>query len=160
MAMDQFLELDGISGESRDKTHAGKIDILAWSWGMSNSGSAHSGGGQGAGKANVQDLSFTHYLDAATVPLLKNVQTGKHIAKGKLIVRKAGGTPLEYVLIELTDIIVTSYSTGGSGGEDRLTANCTLNFAKYKVSYQKQKNDGAKDGGPIEFEYSIAENAA
>ena len=48
-----------------DKTHAEEIDVLAWSWGMSQSGSMHMGGG-GAGKVNVQDLSFTKYIDKST----------------------------------------------------------------------------------------------
>ncbi|WP_374595324.1 type VI secretion system tube protein Hcp, partial [Aquabacterium sp.] len=70
MAVDMFMKIGDVKGESRDKTHAGEIDVLAWSWGVSNSGSAHTGGGAGAGKANVQDLSFTKYVDKASPPLL------------------------------------------------------------------------------------------
>ena len=68
MAMDMFIKIGALKGESVDKTHAGEIDVLAWSWGMSNSGSAHVGGGAGAGKANVQDLSFTKYIDKSHAP--------------------------------------------------------------------------------------------
>ncbi len=59
MAMDQFLELDGIKGESTDKVHKEKIDVLAWSFSGSNSGSAHQGGGAGSGKSSFSDLSIT-----------------------------------------------------------------------------------------------------
>ena len=39
MAVDMFIKIGDIKGESRDKTHKEEIDVLAWSWGMSNSGS-------------------------------------------------------------------------------------------------------------------------
>ncbi|MCK9688689.1 type VI secretion system tube protein Hcp, partial [Scleromatobacter humisilvae] len=35
MAMDMFIKIGSLKGESVDKTHAGEIDVLAWSWGMS-----------------------------------------------------------------------------------------------------------------------------
>ncbi|HDS5282244.1 TPA: type VI secretion system receptor/chaperone Hcp, partial [Escherichia coli] len=55
MAVDMFIKIGDVKGESKDKTHAEEIDVLAWSWGMSQSGSMHMGGGGGAGKVNVQD---------------------------------------------------------------------------------------------------------
>src|SRR6185503_10736585 len=76
MAMDIFMKIAGLKGESVDKTHAGEIDVLAWSWGMSNSGSAHVGGGAGAGKVNVQDLSFTKYIDSSSPSFYLTVCTG------------------------------------------------------------------------------------
>jgi type VI secretion system secreted protein Hcp len=149
MAMDMFIEIGKIEGESKDKAHAGKIDVLAWSWGASNSGSAHTGGGQGSGKVNVQDLSFTKYIDKASPELFLHVCNGKHIDKATLIVRKSGGdNPLEYLTITMEDLLVSSLSTGGSGGEDRLTENVTLNFAKVKVLYKEQTAVGADDAKP------------
>ncbi|MES2089201.1 MAG: type VI secretion system tube protein Hcp [Pseudomonadota bacterium] len=158
MAVDMFIKIGDIKGESRDKVHAGLIDVLAWSWGMSNSGSAHVGGGAGAGKVNVQDLSFTKYIDKSSTNLITACCKGAHYPEATLTVRKAGGTPLEYLIITLTEVLVTSVSTGGSGGEDRLTENVTLNFAKFKVAYQPQDKAGAKDGGVLTSIYNIAEN--
>jgi type VI secretion system secreted protein Hcp len=158
MAMDMFIKIGDLKGESRDKTHKENIDVLAWSWGMSNSGSAHMGGGAGSGKVNVQDISFTKYIDASSNALMDACCTGKHFDEAKLIVRKAGGTPLEYVVITLNEVLITSVSTGGSGGEDRLTENVTLNFAKFKFSYQPQDEKGAKQGGTKDVVYNIAEN--
>jgi len=157
MAMDQFLKLDPLKGESRDKVHVGEIDVLAWSWGVSNSGSAHVGGGAGAGKANVQDISFTKYVDLATPDLLLACCNGKHYDQAVLVVRKAGETPLEYIKITLDEVLITSVSTGGSGGEDRLTENVTLNFAKVKFEYVEQAAKGAKGKTPS-MSYNIAEN--
>lgn len=144
MAVDMFLKFEGkdIKGESKDEKHPDEIDILAWSWGITNSSSWGMGGGGGAGKASVQDLSFTHYIDASSAALMLMCGKGEHIPKGTLVVRKAGGEALEYYKMTMDKIFVTSISTGGSGGEDRLTENVTLNFAKIKIEYKKQKDDG------------------
>ncbi len=157
MAVDMFIKLEGITGEARDSVHKGEVDILAWSWGMSNSGSAHVGGGAGAGKVNVQDLSFTKYVDLASTPLMLAVANGKHIKSATLVVRKAGENPLEYITIVMTECLVTSISTGGSGGEDRLTENVSLNFAKVEVTYKEQAATG-KAGGKGEFKWNVVEN--
>ena len=158
MAVDMFIKLGDIKGESQDKVHKGEIDVLAWSWGMSNSGTTHMGGGGGSGKVSVQDLSFTKYVDAASHALMMHCCDGKHISKAQLVCRKAGGSPLEYIKLDLEDIVVSAVSTGGSGGEDRLTENVTLNFAKFKYAYQQQKADGSADGGAKEAGWNIAAN--
>ncbi len=157
MAVDMFMKIAGLKGEAKDKAHGGEIDVLAWSWGASNSGNAHMGGGQGAGKANVQDLSFTKYIDKSSPDLMLYCCNGKHIKDATLTVRKAGETPLEYLTITMSDIIVTSVSTGGSGGEDRLTENVTLNFAKVKVQYTEQTATGAAGDKP-QMGWDIAAN--
>ena len=159
MAMDIFIKIGDLKGESRDDKHKESIDVLAWSWGMSNSGSAHTGGGAGAGKVNVQDLSFTKYIDFSSTALQLACANGKHYPDALLTVRKAGEHPLEYLKIKMTEVLITSVSTGGSGGEDRLTENITLNFAKVHVDYQKQAAKGGADGGPATFAWDIAGNA-
>jgi type VI secretion system secreted protein Hcp len=159
MAVDMFIQIGDLKGESRDKVHAGKTDVLAWSWGVSNSGSAHVGGGAGAGKANVQDLSFTKYIDKSSCSLLLASCKGSHYPTATLIVRKAGGKPLEYLTITMTEVLISSVSTGGSGGEDRLTENVSLNFAKVKVDYIEQKPDGTEGDKPT-MTFSIAENVS
>ena len=157
MAVDMFLKLEGVDGESVDSAHKGEIDVLAWSWGVSQSGTMHMGGGGGSGKASFQDVSVTKYVDVGSPTLMLYCANGKHIPKGTIIVRKAGEKPLEYIKIDMEDIIVSSVSTGGSGGEDRLTENVTLNFAKVKVEYTSQKKDGSKDK-TIPMGWNIEEN--
>lgn len=143
MAVDMFIKIGDIKGESKDGSHGDEIDVLAWSWGLSQSGSAQHGSGAGAGKVNVQDLSLTKWVDSSSTALIVAACKGTHIKEAKLTVRKAGDKPLEYIKITLNDIIVSSVQTGGSGGEDRLTENVVLNFAKFKVEYTIQ----AKEGG-------------
>ena len=157
MAVDMFLKVEGIEGESKDKAHGKEIDVLAWSWGMSQSGTSHIGGGGGAGKVNVQDISLTKYIDKSSPDLMLACCNGKHLGEAKLTVRKAGENPLEYLIITMTDVLVSSVSTGGSGGEDRLTENVTLNFAKVKVEYTEQTAKGGAGAKP-KMGWDIAAN--
>ncbi|MCG6942508.1 MAG: type VI secretion system tube protein Hcp [Thiohalocapsa sp.] len=158
MAVDMFLDIEGeIAGEAQDKEHKDEIDVLAWSWGMSQSGSFHVGGGGGSGKANFQDISVTKYIDKSSPILMQYCSNGDHFPSAKLTVRKAGKEPLEYLTIQMKKVLITSVSTGGSGGEDRLTENVTLNFREFKVVYTEQKPDGSKGAQP-EFAWNIAEN--
>jgi type VI secretion system secreted protein Hcp len=154
-----FMQIGTLKGESRDKVHAGKIDVLAWSWGCSNSGSAHVGGGAGAGKANVQDLSFTKYIDKSSPSLMLACCKGTHYDKATLIVRKAGGKPLEYLTVTLSEVMISGVSTGGSGGQDQLTESVILNFGKVKVDYVEQKADGTEGDKPT-MNYDVAQNVS
>lgn len=158
MAVDMFLKLKGIKGESEDDKHKESIDVLAWSWGLSNSGTMHVGGGGGGGKANFQDLSVTKWVDHSSVTLIQAATKGTHIDDGLLTVRKAGDKPLEYIKLSMKEILVTSVSTGGSGGEDRLTENVSLNFRQWKLEYTPQLKDGG-GGGAVDFAWNIATNA-
>ncbi len=157
MAVDMFLKIDDIEGESVDDVHAGEIDVLSWSWGMSQSGSTHTGPGGGAGKVNVQDLSFTHWIDKSSANLMKMCCNGKHFEEATLVVRKAGEMPLEYLILTMKAGLISSVSTGGSGGEDRLTENVTLNFSEFKTEYVPQMPDGSGDASII-VGWNIAKN--
>ncbi len=107
-----------------------------------------------------KDISITKWVDKASPILIQKCAKGSHIDDGELVVRKAGDTPLEYLTITMKDIIITSVSTGGSGGEDRLTENVSLNFAEFEVKYQEQDDKGAAKGGSVDFTFNIAENAS
>ena len=155
MAVDMFIKIGDIKGESRDSSHKDEIDVLSWGWGMNQSGTMHLGGGGGAGKVNVQDLTITKWADKATPNLMKICCNGKVMKEAVLTVRKAGEKPLEYVVIKMTDVIITSVSAGGTAGEEQLTENVSLNFAKVRYEYQPQKDDGSKDGGAIPMDWNM-----
>ena len=107
--------------------------------------------------ASFQDISVTKWVDAASPNLIRKCSTGEHFENAKLVVRKAGGKQIEYIVIKLTKVMVTSVSTGGSGGEDKLTENVSLNFQKFDFIYTPQKADGS-GGSTLNFEYDIAAN--
>ncbi len=142
MAVDIFIKIGDIKGESVDQDHKDEIDVLGWAWGMSNPGSAVRPGSSSA-RPSFQDFSIIHRFDLASPSLMLACCNGKHIPEARLTVRSAGEKPLEYLKITLNDVIVTSVSTGGSGDEDRPTETVTLNYAKVKVEYQQQNRDGS-----------------
>ena len=146
MSVDMFLNIDGVEGEAADSSHAGEIDVLAFSWGMTQSGSAAIAGGGGSGKVNVQDMSVTKYLDKASTVIMQKCCSGKHFPSAILTCRKAGDTPVEYFKVSMEEVLITSVSEGGGGGEDRQTENISLNFAKVKVEYTPQAADGSAEG--------------
>lgn len=157
MAQDMFLKLTDIKAESKDKKYGKNIDVLAWSWGASQSATMHVGGGGGGGKVACQDISCTKYVDVSSPILMKHVFTGKHIPEGQLIVRKAGGEALDYLTISMKKIIISSYSTGGSGGEDRLTENFSMNFSEVSFEYVEQLTTGGAGAKP-DYAYNMSEN--
>jgi type VI secretion system secreted protein Hcp len=146
MAVDMFLKLDGIKGESKDHKHKDEIHIESFSWGMSQTGAHGTGGGGGAGKVAVHDISITKFLDKASPALMLHCCNGKHIKDGLITVRKAGEKPVEYLKIKLTDLLVSSVQEAGHGG-DLLSESLSLNFAKFHVEYQEQKPDGSGQPG-------------
>lgn len=157
MAMDMFLKIEGVDGESLDSKHSGEIDVLAWSWGMTQSGSMHVGGGGGTGKVAVQDVSITKYVDKSSATIMNQTCAGKHFPNAVLVIRKAGGDPLEYWKLTMNKVLITSISTGGSGGEDQLTENLTLNFEDFMAEYTEQKEDGSA-GATTQAGFNIAQN--
>lgn len=157
MAIDQFLKIDGIKGESADKKHKEEIEVLSWHWGATQTGTTHSGTGGGAGKANFQDVTITKYLDAASPALLTHVACGIHIPKVLLTVRKAGKDAQEYLKMTMSNAMISSFQTGGSGQDERPTETIGLNFSEYKLEYSPQKDDGTL-GAALSAGYNIAGN--
>lgn len=145
MATDFLLELDGIKGESSDSKLKDTIELESFSWGVSNAGSHSSGGGGGAGKASFQDLHFTTHVGKASPLLMLACATGQHIKKAVLHVRKQGGDQQEYYKIELADLLVSSYQSGGHSGSGVPTDQFALNFTKITFEYKPQKADGTLD---------------
>ena len=155
MAVDVFLKLGDIKGESKDDKHAGEIDVLSWSWGISQTGSMSAGGGGGAGKANFNDLSFMHALDKASPVLMKSCATGEHIKEGTLVSRKAGKGQQEYLVVKMSDILITSVQPSGSS--EHPMESVSMQFAKVELEYKPQKADGSLDAG-VSFKYDVKAN--
>jgi type VI secretion system secreted protein Hcp len=142
--VDYFLKLKGIDGESFDSKHKGEIDVESWSWGETQTGTGHAGGGHGGGKVAMQDFHFVMKMNKASPKLMLHCADGTHIPEGLLTCRKAGKEQQEYLKIKFTDILVSSYQTGGSAhGELVPTDQISLNFAKIEVEYKEQKQDGS-----------------
>lgn len=155
---DYFLKIDGIEGESTDDKHKNEIDLLSFSWGATNTGIGHAGGGHGAGKVSMQDFHFTMKANKASPKLMLACATGQHIKKGVLTVRKAGGKQEMYLIVTFTDLLISSYQTSGSGAPDVVpTDQISLNFSKIEFDYKPQKADGSLDS-PVKTGYDLKLN--
>src|SRR5262249_20296840 len=98
-AVDYFLKIDGIDGESQDHKHKGEIDLLSWSWGEHQSGTHGAGGGGGAGKVSMGDFHFVMHINKASPKLMLACADGEHIRKAVLTCRKAGTEQQEFLKI-------------------------------------------------------------
>jgi len=157
MAQDIFLKINGIDGESQDSSHKNEIEVLKWDWQILQESNMHAGSGGGAGKATVKDLNFSHYVDRSSPNLMKFCLTGKHIQEAVLVVRKAGGSPLEYLKITMSDVVITNVQPAGSNTAERITEEVSLSFAKVKQEYTVQNQQGGS-GGAVTAGYDIKQN--
>jgi type VI secretion system secreted protein Hcp len=147
-AVDYFLKVDGIEGESKAAGHEKQIDLESWSWGASQSGIHATGGGGGAGKVSMQDFHFVMKINKASAPLMLACAEGKHIKEATLTCRKAGGKQEPFLTVVMSDLLVSSYQTGGSGHSDIVpTDQISMNFSKIKIHYKDQKPDGGLNAG-------------
>ncbi len=157
MAQDIFLKIAGIDGESQDSSHKNEIEVIEWSWQVLQESNMHQGSGGGSGKATVRDLNFVHNLDRSSPNLMKYCLTGKHIAEAKLTVRKAGGSPLEYLKITMTDVVITNVQPAGTATDEVIKEKVSMSFGKVKQEYTVQNQQGGS-GGAVTAGYDIKLN--
>jgi type VI secretion system secreted protein Hcp len=157
MATDFFLNIDGIPGESKDSKHSDEIDVMSWSWGATQSGGFAYGGGGGAGKVSMQDFHFTMKVNKSTPKLILHCANGTHIPKAVLTIRKAGKEQQEFLRYTFSDLLVSSYQTGGSEGTDIPTESVSLNYSKMEVEYKEQQQDGSL-GGAVKSHWDMKTN--
>ena len=155
---DIFAKIDGIKGESLDSKHKDEVEILSWSWGVSQSASGSQGGGSASGKATFNDFNFTHHVDKSSPVLMRACATGEHIKEATISVRKSGKGQLEYLIIKLKEIFVTNVSpSGGSGEAADVSEHVGLKFANVHVEYKPVKPDGTLGPG-VEFKFDLKAN--
>jgi type VI secretion system secreted protein Hcp len=149
---DIFAKIGDIKGESLDNKHKDEIEVLSWSWGVTDAAKL-TGGGGGAGKASFHDLSFTHKIDKASPVLMKGCATGQHLKEATITRRKAGKGQQEFLIIKMNDVLITSVTDADSNDGGHLET-VSLAFAKVDLEYRPQKADGSLDAG-IHFKYDI-----
>jgi type VI secretion system secreted protein Hcp len=155
MANDYFLKIDGIDGESQDAKHKNEIQIESFSWGATQTGTFAFGGGGGAGKVQMQDFHFVMKHNKASPKLLLACAEGEHIKKAVLTARKAGKDQQEFMKVTMSDVLVSSYQTGGSANGDEIPMDqISLNFAKIEHEYKEQQASGSL-GGVVKAGYDL-----
>ncbi len=173
MAIDSFLKIDTIPGESADSAHKDEIELSSFYFEEANSGSFAAGGGGGSGKVKMNNFEFTARSCKASPKLMFACATGQHIPSATLTCRKAGGGQQDFFMVKFTDVLVSKYVLGSSlrdgssesQGEVQGYAEgapmdrFALNFAKIEFEYKPQKADGSLDS-PVKTGYSLKENKA
>ncbi|WP_377645637.1 Hcp family type VI secretion system effector [Oryzobacter terrae] len=156
-----FARIGSIRGESVDARHQDEIEVLSWTWGVSQSGAGAggTGSGGGAGRATVHDLRFTHRLDRASPLLMKACATGEHLRDATMTVRRAGPGQLEFLVVTMSDVRVTSVSSSVSAEGDSTLESVDLAFARVDLEYRPQKPNGTLDAG-VHFAYDLKKNKA
>lgn len=146
MALDAHLDLQkgDIIGESKNKGYEKCIQLLSWSWGVSNSGSSVTGGGVGGAKASFQDFHFTQQMSKASPKIVLFCATGQHMAEALLTLRKSGKTDAQQVFltIKFTDLLISSYQTGGTDDSGLPIEQISLNYSTYEMEYFEQNEKG------------------
>ena len=155
MPVEMFLKLAGIAGESTDAKHKGEIDVLAWSWGLSNETPAGGGGGGGAGRAKIENISINKSVDLASPLLLSFGAQGQRIKEGTLTTRRPGKAGSEFLLLKMTNVVVTSVNVAAVQDQNVPTENVTLSFGKLEFTYRSTKPSGGA-GAEQTFKWDVA----
>src|SRR5262249_46878069 len=139
MPIEMFLKLAGIEGESSDAKHKGEIDVLAWTWGLSDEAGrgnpqAGSPAGRGAGRVKIESISIQKLIDVASPLLLLFSAQGKHITDGTLPTRKAGRGGGDLLVFKMTDVVVTPGHVAVSKDTDQLAESVTVSFGKFEFN--------------------------
>jgi len=144
MATDYFLKLDGIKGESKDSKHKDEIDVLSFSYGVTQSTSIATGGGLTAGKSTLGAFSFNQTYHKGSVPLFVYCATGKHVENVVFTARKsAGDNQLEYLVIKFESCLVTSVQTMGGSENEIPGETVEIQYSKVTFLYKEQDAKGA-----------------
>jgi type VI secretion system secreted protein Hcp len=166
MAVDIFLQIPGVKGETTDTQFASvfAIDVQSWSWGMTQAGGAAMGTGSGTGKVNIQDLSLTKFTDRASPTLMAACCGGTAYGTSAstpvvLTMRKSGGPkPLVYMQISLFNVTISSVTPATSSTNDLQTEQISLHFGAFQVVYTPQNAGGTGDPS-VTMTWNVAGNS-
>src|SRR6266446_972908 len=148
MAIDAFLDFTksdpNLQGESIDKMFKGTFHVKTFTFAVNQKGTASTGTGLGAGKAEFDDFEFTIDTQYGCAILMKHCALGTHFPKVILHVRKAGGKQFEFMQYMFGSCILSSYSTSG---DEESTDTVKFNYRQVAAKYIPQKDTGEIDTG-------------
>ena len=158
MAVDMFLEIAGIPGESTDDAHTDWIEIVGFNHGVSQPVTGASGtGGRTGGRADFQPFSVTKTIDKATADLHIYCANGKHIPTVVAEFCLATEDKHCFMKYTLSDVIVNVVSPNGSEGGDRPTEEVSFAYGKIKWEYTPIDHAGAA-GATVDRTWNLEKN--
>jgi len=156
MSTDTHIKFDGVEGESTHRDHKGEVEIISWSWGVSNA-SHGAGGGSGKGKANPGDFSFTHIYDKASPVLAKKCAQGVHFKEVTLTARKSGEGQKDFLKVTMKEVFITSVQPSGSTDGD-VMESVSMSYGNIDFAYKPQDEKGGL-GGEVKFGWNTKTTA-
>lgn len=152
MAIDVYLQIDGIKGESQDDKHKDWIECAPVNWGLiqPRSATASTGGGHTAERVELEEVTFSKMADLSSPILMQTCAMGKAIPKAKFEFMRAdgNGSPIKYFEIELENVLIGAISPGIEAGSI-LHEQVSLKFSKVKWKYTQQKIGGGGGGSTV-----------
>jgi type VI secretion system secreted protein Hcp len=147
---DIFLKVDGIQGESTDRTHRNEIIISSFDWMEAMQGTVSDAG---AGQLIWSDFNFTMVTNKASPEIFLAVAKGTIIPSAKLTVRTSGGTQIEFLTWEFKDVRFTFFSESGTTS-DRPVEDFGIAFSWMRMNYTQIRPNGSA-GGTISEEWPV-----
>ena len=152
MAIDTHIKFDGVEGEATHKDHKGEVEVLSWTWGVSNA-SHGAGGGSGKGKATPGEFHITHLYDKASPNLAKKCAQGVHFKEAVITSRKSGEGQKDFLKITMKEVFITSVQPSGSSGGD-IHESVSMSYASIDFAYKPQDEKGGL-GGEVKFGWNV-----
>lgn len=140
MAVDYFLKMAPIVGESQAKNHVDEIQVLSWSWGGTQTSTVHGTSGSGAGKVSLSDLNIMIEFDKSSPKLLSGLTAGTHYAAATLSAVKAGAANANFMTLALTEVFISSMQLSASS--DVPSVSISLTYKSFQYDYYIQAKDG------------------
>ena len=162
MPFDTFLKIEGVDGESTDAKHKGEIEILSFSWGVSQAitGTVSSSGTFSGQRCDMTAVTIVKQLDKSSPKLAQACAAGEHFKGATLTLCRAAGDKQPYMKYKLSDVLLESVRTGGSTqGEGGVpTEEVGLRYAKIELEYTVVGTDG-KAAGNVAGGWDLKANA-
>jgi type VI secretion system secreted protein Hcp len=160
MAVDAFIKIDGIEGESTDSNHKGWIELISYYSEMNQtvSRTASSAGGGSAERVDFDGFGFTKLLDKASPLLALACAAGTHINTIILELCRAGGDKLTFMQYTMRNCIISSIQTSGTYGENFPSEDLEIDFGQIEWRYTVQNRAGGGGAGNIAAGWNLEKN--
>lgn len=149
MALDAYMQIEGIKGESTDSGHKDWIEVsnVAWSVFQPRADAISTAGGLTTGRAELSNLCFKKLADLSSPVLQQHCAMGKTIPRAKFEFMRADGEgkPICYYTVEIENVMIAGMNPC-SGDAGIITEQVFLAYSKMKWKYTKQGIRGGTEG--------------
>lgn len=152
-----FLKLDNVLGESREPGHVGEIDVLSFSFGASQTGVREAGGRASARRSSLSPIAIVKQVDKSSPKLFLACATGVHFKDAVLTISTGGDKPFEYLVITMSDVLISSYQVGTSEGAGPATESISFSYSKIEYRYIP-RNDAGEPLQPVVVTFDVLKN--